>query len=425
MFTKWSKPHPIRLKSDFFWNALNRHSRQRVVSAQYCLQLCPNTLYNEWANKSAVLDAELAWMCLVISALRWDAVMDVSRGKISSFPSSPSALTAVVWESLTASCWCLHHCCSNWGRCSRYLLTWPKRTDQISCLAKWKYGWSVLKFASEKQDLCAMWTKAAQRFYTLQKALNMIQIFQTDFQSCGEYENGRKRKLHYENHLLINTQSYWIQPSHNQRNNGPLANASELLYCGCAMWLSFHFLAQILRRLAGEQSQQAKLAGCLHHFIVCAPSKDLSRSPNTSQLMIKHQGQDNVSECRCWETLRLMKIFQGLCAPWPIADGFWKCHSPVAEIVHAGDTANTKVWIGCGMHNSQANKNFPWAICRLGDSWLDVMSGEMRMCLDVQYFHLYVKDGNMKFQSRGEKMDDTSTYRKRDCPDNTLWDVSS
>ncbi len=71
------------------------------------------------------------------------------------------------------------------------------------------------------------------------------------------------------------------------------------------------------------------------------------------------------------------------------------------------------------MHNSQANKNFPRAICRLGDSWLDVMSAEMRMCLDVQYLHLYVKDGNMKFQSRGEKMDDTSTYRKWDCPDNT------
>lgn len=334
-------------------------------------------------------------------------------------------LSDVVWKSLMASCWRLHHCWSNWCRHTRYLLTRPKQTDQILFLAKWQPGWSVLKFASEKQDLCAVWTKATQPFYTLLKALNMIQIFQTDFLSCGEYGNGRKRKLHYENHLLINTQSYWIQPSHNQRNNRPLANVSELLYCGCVMWLSFHFLTQILRRLAGEQSQQAKLAGCLHHFIVCAPSKDLSRSPNTSQLMIKHQGQDNVSECRCWETLRLMKIFQGLCAPWPIADGFWKCHSPVAEILHAGDTANTKVWIGCGMHNSQANKNFPWAICRLGDSWLAVMSGEMRMCLDVQYFHLYVKDRNMKFQSRGEKMDDTSTYRERDCPDNTLRDVSS
>lgn len=314
----------------------------------------------------------------------------------------------VVWESFTASCWHLHHYYSNWCRCSRYWLTRPKQTDPISSL-----GSSVLKLAFENQMgfMCSAENQKGP--------LDLIQIFQAAFLSCGEYGNGRKRKLHYENHLLINTQSYWIQPSHNQRNNGALANAAELLYCGCAMWLSFHVLAQILRRLAGEQSQQAKLAGCLHHFIVCAPSKDLSRSPNTSQLMIKHQGQDNVSECRCWETHRLMKIFQGFRAPWPIADGFWKCHSPVAEIVHAGDTANTKVWIGCGMHNSQANKNFPRAICRLGDSWLNVMSGEMRMCLDVQYFHLYVKDGNMKFQSRGEKMDDTSTYRERDCPDNT------
>lgn len=228
------------------------------------------------------------------------------------------------------------------------------------------------KVKKSKQD---GWTAWMHGSCTLQKALDMIQIFQPAFLSCSTYGNGRTRKWHYENHLLINTQSYWIQPAHNQRNNGPLANATKSLYCGCAMWLSFQFLAQILRLRAGEQSQRAKLAGCLHHFIVCAPSKDLSRGPNTSQLMIKHQGQDNVSECRCWETHRLMEIFRGFGAPWPIADGFWKCHSPVAEIVHAGDTASTKVWIGCGMHNSQANKNFPWAICRLGDSWLQVMSG--------------------------------------------------
>lgn len=41
--------------------------------------------------------------------------------------------------------------------------------------------------------------------------------------------------------------------------------------------------------LAGKKSQWAKLACCLKHFIVCAPSKDLSRDLNISSLMIKHQ----------------------------------------------------------------------------------------------------------------------------------------
>lgn len=48
--------------------------------------------------------------------------------------------------------------------------------------------------------------------------------------------------------------------------------------------------------LAGKKSQWAKLAGCLEHFIVCAPSMDLSRDLNISSLMIKHQ--ERRSGCR-------------------------------------------------------------------------------------------------------------------------------
>lgn len=43
------------------------------------------------------------------------------------------------------------------------------------------------------------------------------------------------------------------------------------------------------------ESQQGKLAGCLHAFTVCTPSKDSSGGPHTPKLMIKHQGQHNVA----------------------------------------------------------------------------------------------------------------------------------
>lgn len=137
----------------------------------------------------------------------------------------------------------------------------------------------------------------------------MVQIFPV-IQQVRKW--GKEKKWHYENHLLINTQSpYSARPSH---------TAVEIMarwqmrasYCAVTVRRDYlSLLPQIPRRLAAEQSQQAKLAGCLHHFIVCAPSKDLSRGPNTFQLMIKHQGQDNISECRCWETHLPMKIFQG------------------------------------------------------------------------------------------------------------------
>lgn len=138
----------------------------------------------------------------------------------------------------------------------------------------------------------------------------MIQIFPV-IQQVRKW--GKEKKWHYENHLLINTQSpYSTRPSHTAIEiMACWKMRGELLCCDCATWLSFPLLPQIPRRLAVEQSQQAKLAGCLHHFIVCAPSKDLSRGPNTFQLMIKHQGQDNIYECRCRETHLPMKIFQG------------------------------------------------------------------------------------------------------------------
>lgn len=43
------------------------------------------------------------------------------------------------------------------------------------------------------------------------------------------------------------------------------------------------------------ESQQGKLAGCLHAFTVCTPSKNSSGRPHTPKLMIKHQGQHNVA----------------------------------------------------------------------------------------------------------------------------------
>ncbi len=102
MFTKWSKPHPIRLKSDFFGTHPICVCRHNVYvtshkSVQYSLQLCPNALYNEWANKSAVF----AWMCLVISALWWDAVMDVSRGKISQLSILSDSCTQMLYEKVS------------------------------------------------------------------------------------------------------------------------------------------------------------------------------------------------------------------------------------------------------------------------------------------------------------------------------------
>lgn len=52
---------------------------------------------------------------------------------------------------------------------------------------------------------------------------------------------------------------------------------------------------KIARPLAVGESQQGKLAGCLHAFTVCTPSKDSSGGPHTPKLMIKHQGQHNVA----------------------------------------------------------------------------------------------------------------------------------
>lgn len=43
------------------------------------------------------------------------------------------------------------------------------------------------------------------------------------------------------------------------------------------------------------ETQQGKLAGCLHACTVCTPSKDSSGGPHTPKLMIKHQGQHNVA----------------------------------------------------------------------------------------------------------------------------------
>lgn len=65
-------------------------------------------------------------------------------------------LSDVAWESLKASCWRLHHCCSNWCRCSGYLPTWPKPTDQISFLAKRQYGCPVLKFIWKAGFMCSV-----------------------------------------------------------------------------------------------------------------------------------------------------------------------------------------------------------------------------------------------------------------------------
>lgn len=133
----------------------------------------------------------------------------------------------VVWESFTASCWHLHHYYSNWCRCSRFWLTRPKQTDPISLL-----GWSVLKLAFENQ---MGFTCSAENQKGL---LDLIQIFQAAFLSCSEYGKGRKRKLYYENHLLINTQSYWIQPLHNQRNNGHYQMRPS--YCNVAVQCDYH-----------------------------------------------------------------------------------------------------------------------------------------------------------------------------------------
>lgn len=47
--------------------------------------------------------------------------------------------------------------------------------------------------------------------------------------------------------------------------------------------------------LAVWELQRGKLAGCLHAFIVCTPSKGSSGGPHSPQLMIKHQGRHNVA----------------------------------------------------------------------------------------------------------------------------------
>ncbi len=134
-------------------------------------------------------------MCLVISALQ----VRCSDGReqrqhFQVFHPLWQLHSDVVWESVTASCWCLHHYYSNWCRCSRFWLTGPKQTDPISLL-----GWSVLKLAFENQ---MGFTCSAENQKGL---LDLIQIFQAAFLSCREYGKGRKRKLYYENHLLINT----------------------------------------------------------------------------------------------------------------------------------------------------------------------------------------------------------------------------
>lgn len=52
---------------------------------------------------------------------------------------------------------------------------------------------------------------------------------------------------------------------------------------------------ELAQALAVGESQQGKLAGCLHAFTVCTPSKESSGRPHTPKLMIKHQGQHNVA----------------------------------------------------------------------------------------------------------------------------------
>lgn len=68
---------------------------------------------------------------------------------------------------------------------------------------------------------------------------------------------------------------------------------SLLLIRGIYAWL--WRMGKIARPLAVGESQQGKLAGCLHAFTVCTPSKDSSGGPHTPKLMIKHQGQHNVA----------------------------------------------------------------------------------------------------------------------------------
>lgn len=72
-----------------------------------------------------------------------------------------------------------------------------------------------------------------------------------------------------------------------------LRRAESFLIRGIYAWLWCR--GKIARPLAVGESQQGKLAGCIHAFTVCTPSKDSSGGPHTPKLMIKHQGQHNVA----------------------------------------------------------------------------------------------------------------------------------
>lgn len=72
-----------------------------------------------------------------------------------------------------------------------------------------------------------------------------------------------------------------------------LRRTESILIRGIYSWLWCG--GKIARPLAVGESRQGKLAGCLHVFTVCTPSKDSSGGPHTPKLMIKHQGQHNVA----------------------------------------------------------------------------------------------------------------------------------
>ncbi len=98
-------------------------------------------------------------MCLVSWARQLDIMMDMSRGIISSFMSSPFTLTVTPsWlnASILDLCWCLHTVATDiqW-----ILTTRSEQTDQILSHTQWRCGRIRPDFKT-KSDLHAVWTKA-------------------------------------------------------------------------------------------------------------------------------------------------------------------------------------------------------------------------------------------------------------------------